>query len=126
MGVLFSIESQTNKSIPENFISEMLLFIFNSMPWITYFWVDDILLSVIDINNVKNSDSGTANQTPLIPKYLGKINKNNNRRTKDREIVIIPERCPFPYDISRTAEKILIPENKKLKENKRSPFKDKK
>lgn len=48
------------------------------------------LLSFIDINNIKNSASGVAKQTPLIPKYLGKINKNNNKKTNEREIVIMP------------------------------------
>ena len=69
----------------------------------------------METNNVKPSAKGTESQTPLNSQNWGSMIKNRIKSTKDRKKVIMPERCPFPYAMKRTALKILKPEKRNPK-----------
>ena len=69
----------------------------------------------MEIKSVRNSATGIADQRPYSPNLTGKIIRNKINSANDRKKVIRPDKWPFPQDISRIAEKILIPLNRKPK-----------
>lgn len=66
-----------------------------------------------ETSKVSASAAGTASHTPVKPNLRGSTAKNKSNSANERKNVIRPEKYPFPYDIIRTAAKMLIPENRK-------------
>ena len=72
--------------------------------------------------SVRSSAMGIANHTPVTSKNLGSIKRkaviNPNVRKKD----IIADTFPFDNAVNKAEEKILQPENRKLKEKIANPI----
>lgn len=74
------------------------------------------------MHNVKSSAIGTANHTPVIPKYFGITIKPNIIKPNVLKKEIMADTFPLDNAVKIADEKILKPENKKLNTNIENPF----